>query len=310
MVTLVSGCVEAERAGWISSSKTGAGGANPLWLASRQTDPAQERAPEIYRASGLALWDGTRTARGVWVSHPEAVISRRVRIVNTHTGAEVDGMLYRPGTAAPSDAVTISSDGATALGLEIDKPTLVSIFAIQSRSVADRTRTPPPAPSYGTSVEASAQSELANHIARMSDNQTLQLAAAAMRGMGYATVFEPGADDQALPEILAFPKPGEAGPLSAIRVTVRPPAGAPVTADDLAALQTRLDQTGDVGVMISLAGFADGAEAGLTPGRAHLERLDLTGLLGIWVTHYEALSDPDRALLRLQPVYFLAGGQP
>ena len=39
-----------------------------------------------------------------------------------------------------------------------------------------------------------------------------------------------------------------------------------------------------------------------------LEMLDLDGLLNIWLTHYEDLTEQDRALLPLRPVYFLAEG--
>ena len=264
------------------------------------TDPGLIRAPEVFNATGVATWDGNRTVSGVWVAHPAAVRSRSVRVVNSGTGAEVDAVLYRPERSDRGDIVTVSSETAEALGLAPGVPTPLSLIGLRpvgSTSAHQRRAT-----------ETTAQSELASHMARMERNDLLQLVAAAMRGMGYATVFEP-AEGDALPEIRAFPRPDQGLQLPAIRVLVRPAGMAPMTARELAARQAFLTNSGDLGVVVSLPGFEDGAIGGLDPAGARLEMVDLEGLLEIWLTYYEGLSEPDRALLPLQPVWFLAEGQ-
>lgn len=282
------------------SAATAGEGLSALRFAGPEVDPEMVRAPELFAASGLAQWDGRRTVRGVWVAHPRARGATKVRIVNSQTGAEVDGMLYRPERADSGDVITLSSDTAAALGLEPQQPTLVSLFGLRPKGSTT--------PQQRRAVESSALGELASHVARMQDNTLLQLAAAAMRGMGYATVFEDGPPGTGLPAIRAFPRPDAGFQLPAIRVLVRPNGKAPMSAGDLSELQSWLAGSGDLAVMISVPGFRADAERGLDRGAGHVQLVDLDGLLNIWLTHYEQLSEPDRALMPLRPVFFLARG--
>ena len=81
-----------------------------------------------------------------------------------------------------------------------------------------------------------------------------------------------------------------------------------MSADDVQEVQSSLKGSGDIGVIVSASGFTKNAGRVLTNNGLHIELVDLDGLMNIWLTHYERLSEPDRALLRLQPVYFLADG--
>lgn len=256
------------------------------------------RAPELFTASGLAVWNGQGTVPGVWVAHPKARRSARIRIVNSKTGAEVDGMLYRPGRRSNGDVVTVSSDAASGLGLQPGKAALLTLYGLRPRGTTSQ--------SERRAVETTALGELASHVARMSENETLQLVAAAMRGMGYATVFEAGPIGMDLPAIRAFPRPDQGFELPSIRVVVRPGGKAVMAGREISVVQDWLTGSGDLGVLVSVPGFADDAETTLSPDAAYLQMVDLDGLLNIWVTQYEHLSSPDRALMPLQPVYFLA----
>lgn len=267
-------------------------------------DPGLMRAPEVFRASGVALWDGNRTVSGLWVAHPAATRTRQVRVVNPATGAEIDAMLYRPGEsrmAAGGDVVTVSSEAAQALGIAPGTPTSLALFGLRPQgaiSIAQRRAT-----------EATAQTELASHLGRMDGIALVPLVAAAMRGMGYATVLEPAAEGN-LPEIRAFPRPDGGLQPPATRVLVRPGGVAPMSAAELSRRQALLTNSGDLGMVVSVAGFAEDARNGLDPTGARVEMVDVEGLLEIWLTHYQDLSGPDRALLPLQPVWFLAEADP
>ena len=81
-----------------------------------------------------------------------------------------------------------------------------------------------------------------------------------------------------------------------------------MSAQETGQLHESLAQADDLGVVISVSGFAQSAASGLRAGAPHLEMVDLDGLLNIWLTHYENLPPQDRALLPLRPVYFLADG--
>ena len=127
-----------------------------------------------------------------------------------------------------------------------------------------------------------------------------------MRGMGYATIFEEALLPGMLSAIRAYPRPDAGYSVPAIRVAVRPASADPMTASEVRLLQDKITGSGDLGAIISISGFQDGISASLAANGAHLELVDLDALMNIWTTYYEQLSDPDRALLPLQPVYFLA----
>ncbi|HET7409522.1 MAG TPA: restriction endonuclease [Paracoccaceae bacterium] len=297
-VLALCACVEQPLPGFSGIPADEAHGSGALRAPATAIDPGLARAPEVFRASGIATWDGNRTVGGLWVAHPAALRSRRVRVVDPETGAEVDAMLYRPQRsrlAEGGDVVTVSSDVAEAMGLVPGAPQRLALFGLRPKAATSARQR--------RATATMARSELASHIARMEPDRLLQVIAAAMRGMGYRAVFEP-ADQGALPEIRADPDADEE--LQPIRVVVRPADMAPMSARDLAERQALLTNSGDPGVVVSIAGFAEDAHGGLDPAGARLELVDLEELLEIWTTNYESLSAPDRALLPLQPVWFLA----
>lgn len=296
---VLGGCAQqgGDRLSGVGS--TGGGGLGALFAPGQSIDTNLIRAPEVFSASGTALWDGVRTSRGVWVAHPKARENRRVRVLHRRTGKQIDAMLYRSDRAVSGDVVTISSDAAEALGLAPETPAQLSIVGLRAEGETSRRER--------RAVETSAQGELASHISRLSENELLQLTAAAMRGMGYATVFEPGPEPEGVASVYAFPRPDTGQQIPSIRLVVRPGSKAEMTARELASVQNWLTGTGDLGVVVSVPGFADGAERALRRDAVHMEMVDLEGLLAIWLSRYEALSAPDQALLPLQPIYFLAG---
>ena len=272
----------------------------PLDAEPTAIDASLVRAPEVFQASALAVWDGKRTAKGIWIAHPDVRVPMQVRIVNPATKIEVDGIVYRHRDSAAGDVLTVSSDAATALKLRPKADTQISIFALRPASRVSR--------QHKSSAESRAQIELASHIGRLDENELLQLVAAAMRGMGFATTFSPVTRAESEPAIRAFPQPGSGVNLPSVGISVRTGQQNPMTAEEVKARQEFLQGSGDLGIIVSVSGFAADAQQALSDGKVHMELVDLDGLMNIWVTHYEQLSEPDRALLRLQPVYFLAGG--
>jgi len=94
--------------------------------------PLHEPAPDIFKATGLATWDGRRTLKGIWVAHPAATSARRVRIFNVTNGSAVDGALFKRDVALDGYPVLISSDAAEALGMVVGEPTDLRIVAVRS----------------------------------------------------------------------------------------------------------------------------------------------------------------------------------
>lgn len=269
-----------------------------LWPRTGTIDPGFVRANEVFQATGVTLWNGKRTVGGFWVAHPRADQTRKVRITNTGSGVEVDGVLYRAEGSTRGERITLSSDNANALGIAPDTPSKVQISGLRpkGRTSQQQRRT----------VETRAETELASHISRLDDTRLVQVAAAAMRGMGYATIFEEALLPGLLSGIRAYPRPDEGYAVPTIRVAVRPASAAPMTAEELRYLQDKITGSGDIGAVISVPGFARNIRSGIARNGAHIELVDRDGLMQIWTTYYEQLSDPDRSLMPLQPVYFLA----
>ena len=256
------------------------------------TDDFSE-APELFQLSGVAIWDGARTVPGVWVAHPTARGTMQVRIAHTATGAEVDGRIYRAGPRADGDVITLSSDAARALGLEPGRRARLSIRALVPGDLAaQRTR---------QDAERTARSALSGYAATLDHDRLAQLVGALMRGMGYRTEFDDGlvATDGGA-GIRAVAATG-----AAVRVAVRAGGGRAFSGRELATFGSAIGP-GDVGLVVSVPGFAGGVGQGAVLGGSFVQTLDLDGLLHLWVERYRDMAETDRLLMPLQPVYFLA----
>ena len=62
---------------------------------------------------------------------------------------------------------------------------------------------------------------------------------------------------------------------------------------------------GDVGVFISTGGFAGGCREFAKQQNRQLELIDMPRFIELWRDNYDKLSDEDKSLLPLQPIYFL-----
>lgn len=78
-------------------------------------------APELFEARATLRWNGTRTLRGIWLAHPRATRPERVRIVNLGNGRAADGAIFRREGTQADDPPQISSEGAAALGMRVNR---------------------------------------------------------------------------------------------------------------------------------------------------------------------------------------------
>lgn len=298
MILTVAACAQPDPNRQSGLARNDTDALDSLWPQLADVDPDFVPAVEVFKASGVAIWDGARTVRGFWVAHPDADRTRKVRLANSRTGQQIDGILYRSERSRSGGRVTLSSDAAEALNVQPGVASPISIVGLRPKGqTSTRQR---------RTVETRADTELASHLSRLKDNELVQVAAAAMRGMGYATIFEDALLPGLLSSIRAFPRPDQGYAVPAIRVAVRPATADPMSVGEIRLLQDKLTGSGDLGAIISVSGFQDDITSGIAPTGAHLELVDLDGLRKIWTTYYEQLSEPDRSLLPLQPVYFLA----
>ena len=62
---------------------------------------------------------------------------------------------------------------------------------------------------------------------------------------------------------------------------------------------------GDVGVFVSTGGFSSSGRDYAKQHQSQMELIDMPRFIELWISNYGALSDEDKSLLPLQPVFFL-----
>ncbi|MDD4052787.1 MAG: restriction endonuclease, partial [candidate division Zixibacteria bacterium] len=80
----------------------------------------------------------------------------------------------------------------------------------------------------------------------------------------------------------------------------------PSSVKDIRELMGLLQKQGDVGIFISTGGFTADAKTAIHGSTAHVELIDLDRFIALWQEFYMKLSDEDKSLMPLIPVFFLA----
>ncbi len=128
------------------------------------------------------------------------------------------------------------------------------------------------------------------------------LVAALLRGMGYYTPFvAPHGKDGGV-DVIAYRDPlGTSSPR--IKVQVKHREGTAKVAE-IRQLMGLLQKDGDVGIFVSSGGFAPDAKTTARTSHVHVELIDLDRFIQLWEEFYPKLSDEDKNLLSLVPIYF------
>lgn len=152
---------------------------------------------------------------------------------------------------------------------------------------------------------SNARAEIENHIYALNPYQFQDLVAALLRGMSYVVdhIADPGPDGGT--DIIAYPDAlGAKTPHIRVQVKHRPNQKA--GREDIAALRGIIRADREIGLFVSSGGFSGPAMNEARNGAVHIQLMDLDDLIDAWMNAYTNLSEKDRALLRLQPVYFLS----
>ncbi len=128
------------------------------------------------------------------------------------------------------------------------------------------------------------------------------LAAALLRGMGYYTPFvAPSGKDGGL-DIIAYRDPlGTVTPRIKVQIKHREQ---PASVPEIRQLMGLLQKDGDVGIFISSGGFTSESKTTARSSHVHVELIDLSRFIELWQEFYHKLSDEDKALMPLIPIYF------
>lgn len=153
-------------------------------------------------------------------------------------------------------------------------------------------------------AEQIAKDGIKHFISKKNPYEFQELVAALLRGMGYYTPFvAPRGKDGGL-DVLAYRDPfGIDSPRMKVQVKQRESSA---NVQEIRQLIGILQKDGDVGIFVSTGGFTSDAEFAARNAHVHVELIDIDKFIGLWQDFYKKLSDEDKNLMPLIPVYFLA----
>jgi restriction system protein len=161
-------------------------------------------------------------------------------------------------------------------------------------------------PSFATEeVEALALKGIEDAVRALDPYQFQDLVAALLRGMGYHTPFiSPKGKDGGI-DVIAYKDPlGTQAPTIFCQVKHRPDAAAGIA--DVQRLMGSLQHGKNVGLFVTSGTFSSDARVAARNSHVHLELVDLTRFIELWIEHYPALDEDDRGFLRLKTIHVAA----
>lgn len=134
------------------------------------------------------------------------------------------------------------------------------------------------------------------------------MVAALLRAMKYHTPFvSPKGKDGGL-DIIAYNDPlGATAPRLKVQVKHKPDASIPV--DDIRSLTGLLNKDGDIGLFVTSGSFTSEAERSARESHRHIKLLDIDNFIDLWQEFYDKMTDDDKNMLPLQPIYFLGSNE-
>ena len=166
--------------------------------------------------------------------------------------------------------------------------------------------------SVGFSLEAhhdTANKSISGYIESMSPFELQDLVAALFRGMGYyvhpSMVSQKNVADGGI-DVIAYQHNDPLGAKTPrIKAQVKHRKDSKAGEPELQNLLGAMTGAGDIGVFISTGGFARGCHKFVKQKDRQMELVNMSRFIELWRDNYDKLSDDDKSLLPLQPVFFL-----
>ena len=130
------------------------------------------------------------------------------------------------------------------------------------------------------------------------------LIAALLRAMGYYISFNAKRGKDGGIDIVAYSDPlGTKEPRMKVQIKHRPNDA--VSVDVVKQLVANLNKSGDVGLFVTSGRFTSESERYSRESHKHIELIDFQRLVSLWQEYYHKMTDEDKNMLPLQPIYFL-----
>ena len=153
-------------------------------------------------------------------------------------------------------------------------------------------------------LEESAIEGIMEYIRNKNAYEFQDLVAALLRAMGYYTPFvSPKGKDGGI-DVVAFQDPlGANAPRIKVQVKHRPDAS--IAVDEIRGLIGLLNKDGDIGLFVTSGRFTTDAERLARDSHIHIKLIDGDTFISLWKDFYSELSDEEKNMMPLQPIYFL-----
>lgn len=134
------------------------------------------------------------------------------------------------------------------------------------------------------------------------------LVGALLDGMGYhiSDIAQRGPDGGI--DIIAYTDPlGTKQPRIIVQVKHRPESS--VSSDEVQKLSGTLKRNSDVGIFVTSGQFSKPATKEARNSREHIELIDFDRFISLWTEYYHELTDIQKNMLPLHPIYFLGSNE-
>lgn len=152
--------------------------------------------------------------------------------------------------------------------------------------------------------ESSALDGIREFVNRKNPYEFQDLVAELLKAMGYhiALVAPKGRDGGI--DIIAYTDPlGVNSPRIIVQVKHRPENN--VSSDEIQKLSGTMKQNSDVGIFVTSGDFSNPAKQEATSAYKHIELIDFSRFVKLWIEYYPKMNDEQKNMLPLYPVYFL-----
>jgi restriction system protein len=156
--------------------------------------------------------------------------------------------------------------------------------------------------------EDDANNGIRNYVINKNPYEFQDLVAGLLESMGYhiSNIAERGPDGGI--DIIAYTDPlGTKQPRIIVQVKHR--SNDSISADEIQKLSGALKRNSDVGIFVTSGSFSKPAIKEARNSREHIELIDFDRFVSLWVEYYPKMSDLQKNMLPLQPIFFLGSDQ-
>ena len=152
--------------------------------------------------------------------------------------------------------------------------------------------------------EEMAREGIQNYINAKNPYEFQDLVATLLRAMGYFISFNAKRGKDGGMDVVAYSDPlGTREPRMKVQVKHRPNDA--VSVDVVKQLVANLNKPGDVGLFVTSGRFTSESERYARESHRHVELINLERFVSLWQEFYPKMTDEEKNMLPLQPIYFL-----